>query len=345
MKDKSFNKQAEEHQLAWRVDNIELERNGSQNKVEKHHILPSEEWLQGVWEEIRDQLIEYIKVEQIQANTGKHNLKSSWTQCANTFLPFRQNEHMKAMLVSFLNRELNLNVTTVESIDLEYAAQGKLSPKNLLGEMSGKRGSGQTSPDVAIQFSCEKGKCGIYLIENKYTEHHFYPCSAAKKTLDRAHSLLGLEANPNPERCKDIKQLINNPNGKCHQAAWGRKYWEKLAAHINKTAFSKLPHCPAMEDGYQMLRQQALAQGIADAGMYDYIITGVAYSEGNNELITCLKSSGINDFRKEWGSLFNTETEVRFHCFTHQHLVSWVTRSRSSYIQRWGSYLRKRYKF
>ena len=343
--EKSFNKRAEEHQLAWRDENIELKEDGSQNKKVRHHILPSEDWLIGLWDDIQDQLVNYIVTEQVHANIGKHNLKSSWTQCANTFFPFRQNDDMKARLVSFLNIELKLNVTAIDGVDLEYAGPGKLSPKNLLGEMSGKRGSGQTSPDVAIQFSCENGKCGIYLIENKYTEHHFYACSAAKKTLDRAHSALGLEPNPNPDRCKDVKQLISNPDSMCHQATWGRKYWEKLRVHLNEPAFGNIPYCPAMRDGYQIFRQQALAQGIADSGLFDHVITGIAYDKGNNELITCLKNIGINDFTKQWGDLFKTASEVRFHCFTHQDLVSHVTNSRSSYINRWGSYITKRYKF
>jgi len=298
-----------------------------------------------VWDDIQDQLVNYIEIEQVQANTGKHNLKSSWTQCANTFFPFRQNNDMKAKLISFLNTELDLKVTAVDCVDLEFAGPGKISPKNLLGEMSGKRGSGQTSPDVAIQFSCENGKCGLYMIENKYTEHHFYACSAAKKTLDRAHSLLGLEPNPKPDRCKDVKQRMKHPNSICQQATWGRKYWTKLAEHINEAAFSNLPYCPAMNDGYQIFRQHALAQGIADSGLFDYVISGVAYDEGNNELITCLKSIGIKDFSKEWGDLFSKDSSVRFHCFTHQHLVSHVTNSRSGYIKRWGTYLKSRYKF
>jgi len=346
MEHKSFNKQAEEHQLSWRTtNNIELGQNGSWKGYTRDHILPSDKWLLGIWEEIRDQLTGYIEAEQIQPHAGKHNLKSSWTQCANTFFPFRLNDHMTAMLISFLNRELNLNITSINSIDLEYAAPGKLSPRHLLGEQGGKRGSGQTSPDVAIQFSCEDGKCGIYLIENKYTEHNFSSCSAAKKTLDKSHSDLGLKANPNPERCKDIAELINNPKSRCHQVYWGRKYWTMLAEHINGPAFRNLPYCPAMDDGYQMFRQQALAQGIADAGLFDYVISGVAYDERNTELITCLNSIGISDFRRDWPNLFNVNTEVIFHCFSHQHLVSWITRSRSSYIKSWGIYLNRRYGF
>ena len=96
-----------------------------------------------------------------------------------------------------------------------------------------------------------------------------------------------------------------------------------------------------MKDGYQLFRQQALAQGIADSGLFDYVYSGVAYDKRNNEMLTCLGDLGIPDFTKYWSGLFNTD--VKFHCFSHQALVAWVTRCRSSYIQNWGKYVSERY--
>jgi hypothetical protein len=341
-----FNKQAEQHQINWRKSQIDLPvENGTQNGVTYEHILPSDKWLFGVWEEIRIPLSNYIETEQIQANTGKHNLKSSWTQCANTFFPFRVNPSMEAMLVSFLNRELNLNVSSIAGLEFEYAAPGKLSPEILLGEMKGMRGSGQTSPDVAILFKCPDSKCGLYLIENKYTENHFYPCSAAQKTVSPAHSQQGLEPNPNPERCKNIQALLENPEDICHQLSWGRQYWSLLKNHANTKNLLKLPYCPAMRDGYQLFRQQALAQGISDAGLFDYVVSGVAYDDRNTELVQCLAGIGINKFDEEWGNLFNQNSKVIFHCFSHQKFVSWIKRSKSPYITAWGDYLHERYGF
>ncbi|MFH1141422.1 MAG: hypothetical protein V1724_07160 [Chloroflexota bacterium] len=186
MDEVSWAKKAEIQQRKWRENNkVLLGQNGKQNGVAKEHILPADQWLRGTWgdADLRNLLLHYLEVEQIQANQGKHNLKSSWTQCTNLFSPFRYHPHMKYMLASFLRRELDLDVSRIDSVELEYAAPGKLAPRELLGETGGKRGSGQTSPDVAIVFTCDDGRCGIYLVENKYTEHHFYPCSAAKKTL------------------------------------------------------------------------------------------------------------------------------------------------------------------
>jgi len=92
-----------------------------------------------------------------------------------------------------------------------------------------------------------------------------------------------------------------------------------------------------------LFRQQALAQGIANSGIFDHVISGVAYDKRNNALISCLKSMGINNFADGWKELFNTN--VIFHCFTHQELVSWIKRSRDSDIQNWTEYIIERYNY
>jgi len=337
----TFSNQAREQQLTWRKKQPGLPKEtGMQNRVRYDHILPEDKWMFGVWEDIRDQLQCYLTTSGIQANTGKHNLISSWTQCVNIFFPFRVNPSAKRMLASFFTRELGLKVATVDSIEFEYAAEGKLSPRQLLREEKGMRGSGQTSPDVGISFTCEDGKCGIYLIENKYTEHHFYRCSAAKKTLSKSYAQRGLVPNPNPKRCRNIATLLSDIDANCHQLAWGRQYWSILK-NCTSEGMDELAYCPAMTDGYQLLRQQALAQGIVNAGLFDYVISGVAYDERNIELLGCLKTTGIDDFRVGWSKLF--KSGVIFHCFSHQALITWVTRSRVEYVKNWVEYVSDRY--
>lgn len=342
-------KNAEMQQIKWRESNKILSgQKGKQNGVTKDYILPSDQWLCGTWEDthLRNLLEQYLEVQNIQANQGKHNLKSSWTQCANLLFPFRYYPQMKYMLASFLKREFkeySLDISRIDDVELEYAAPGKLSPEYLLGEAGGKRGSGQTSPDVAITFTCSDGKCGIYLIENKYTEHYFYPCSATKKNLSTQYRLRGLAPNLAPERCKNVNELVKDPINNCHQVTWGRNYWPILLNSINRSNLQNLHYCPAMKDGYQLFRQQALAQGIADSGLFDYVFSGVAYDKRNLELIGCLSDLGMPDFRGDWPRLFKSSSQLRFHCFSHQDLVAWVTRSRSSYIQQWGKYVCDRY--
>ncbi|GAH32954.1 unnamed protein product, partial [marine sediment metagenome] len=295
---------------------------GWQNGVQREHILPASQWLLGAWQPIRNPLDEYIRVSGIQPHRCKHNLKSGWTQCANLFFPFRYYSDMKRIFTGFLSQQLALRVTNIETLELEYAAPGNLEPKRLLGELGGKKGSMQTSPDVAVLFGCEDGKSGIYLIENKYTEHSFYNCSGAKKTQGKMHSERGLPPNDNPKRCENAIEVFRNPEKMCQQEAWHRKYWSILRDTVNENFLKTCGHCPALTGGYQLFRQQALAQGIAESGLFDYVVSGVAYDSRNDALIGCLKKIGLDNFANGWPRLFNTN--VHFDCFSHQDLVSYV---------------------
>jgi hypothetical protein len=150
-----------------------------------------------------------------------------------------------------------------------------------------------------------------------------------------------LVGNPDVQRCTKVGQIIEDPAALCHQITWGRQYWSILRDAINKSSVEKLSYCPAMKDGYQLLRQQALAQGIANAGLFDYVLSGVAYDKRNTELIGCLSELGIMDFTEDWAPLMNSG--VIFHCFTHQELVLWVTRSHDPFVSQWGDYIKERY--
>jgi len=171
---KSFDKQVQDYQIEWRGKHIPPNILwGKQNKREYEHILPSEQWLLGIWEEIRSPLNNYVDLKVFQANKGKHNLKSSWAQCANIFFPFRYYEKLRRIIAGFLSEQLNIKVINIESMEFEYAASGNLAPENLLGETGGMRGANQTSPDVGVIFTYENQKKGVYLIENKYVEDSF----------------------------------------------------------------------------------------------------------------------------------------------------------------------------
>ncbi len=338
-----FDDEVGEYQTNWRKKYRLAEGEfGKQNGVEKEYILPVQKWMLSLWQPIREPLQQYIRVSGIQPNAGKHNLKSSWTQCANLFFPFRQNVEMRRILACFLAERLDLPITDIEGLELEYAAPGKLEPKRLLGELKGMRGSGQTSPDVAILFSCKNGSSGIFLLENKYTEHSFYDCSGAKKVLGKSYAQRGLPVNNDPERCKHALDILDNPAGMCHQEQpWGRKYWTLLQPTFDKVALGRCTYCPALGGGYQLFRQQALAQGLINSKLFDYVISGVAYDRRNTELITCLRPIGIENFASGWSGLFNTE--VRFHCFTHQDWVKYVASFNGRMIERWVDYMSGRY--
>ena len=341
---KAFGRQVESHQICWRGESNLLKGDfGFYRGEPREHILPEAHWMQSIWEPIRTALDQYIAVHQIQPSTQKNNLKSSWVQCINIFFAIKYNPDVRRLFVSFLSRQLGIKVTSIEALEFEYAAPGNLEPKRLLGEQGGSRGSGQTSPDVAVIFGCEDGKSGIYLIENKYTEHHFYECSGADTKPSRGHVSMGLQPNDNLDRCHDVVSVYRNPHGMCHQQEWGRYYWDLLMSSIDEDSLIACGVCPALTNGYQLFRQQAYAQGIADSGLFDFVISGVAYDQRNVALIGCLEDIGLQNFANDWSRLFNTS--VKFHCFTHQELVSWITRSRSNFVKEWGQYVKDRYDY
>lgn len=216
-------------------------------------------------------------------------------------------------------------------MELEYAEEGALHPAQLLGETGGSRGKGQTSPDIAFLVN---GESGIVLTESKLTEHSFYPCSARLRE-DKP----GRPGNPDPARCKRSQLVATNPETMCHQVVWGRKYWERLQGAVDAEAVAKLKACPAAFAGYQLFRQQALAEGYTQK--YDLVVSAVAYDERNATLIDSLRSTGIDSFPDGWGALFNGKS--RFAAWTHQAWVDWVRQHQTGRWKAWLEWIEARY--
>jgi len=325
-----FDKHVAKQQIEWRHSNIATKEMGVQNGFKRLWILPANLWKEGLWEGIKNSLPEYLKKEKVQRHRGCHNLKSSWMLCANLYFSFQKD---KDLLAGFLNKFVSNKIKTVDRIELEYAEGGKLNPAELLGEPQGTRGANQTSPDVA--FVVNGGK-GLILTENKYTEHSFYPCSGRKPD----------HGNPDITRCLDIERVLDNTKDTCYMNNWevdgrtNRKYWEFI--NISEDAKRTLKRCPATTTGYQLFRQQALAEGIAKSGKYEFVISCVAYDQNNQTLINCLKTTGIADFTTGWGSLF--EGKAEFKSFSHQQFVSWIRENDSGDKWKdWLSYVKNRY--
>ena len=168
----------------------------------------------------------------------------------------------------------------------------------------------------------------------KFTEHSFYECSAWRHKGSSRR--LG---NPNPERCNSPLEVAEDVS-RCHQSSWGRRYWEHLAPNVDREALGSLPICPAARHGYQLFRQQALAEGIARSGKYDLVVSAVAMDERNGELEAGLRRSGIDGF-EQWGRIFRGS--ARFAVFTHQEWVDWVRDNGDSRWGDWLSYVTERY--
>ena len=335
----SFDKCMQDHQVRWRKANVSDSRCGRWRGCEYPWILPEGLWEEGLWPGIRtgsgNSLPAYLERTGVQKHEGVHNLKSSWVQCANLYFPFRESVESRALFASFLKSHAHAEINSVGAIELEYAegVDSPLHPRRLLGEVGGKRGANQTSPDLGLLVN---GGRGLVLVENKLTEHSFYECSAWRHKGSSRRS-----ANPDPSRCKQPANVVKDYDNQCHQADWGRKYWDHLAPIIDQDYLADLLSCPAMTDGYQLLRQHALAEGIARSERYDLVVSAIAVDERNERLDACLAGSGIDGLR-QWGRLF--KGRAQFAMFTHQEWVGWVQgHDTEGAWSDWLSYVRARY--
>lgn len=328
---KSFDKWMKRHQTEWRKYHLKFERFGQWKGCDYPWLLLKDSWEEGLWPgigpESENPLSAYIQETGVHRHTYSHHLNSSWILCANLYFPFRATADGRALFASFLKHQVAEEIESLKEIELEYAEDGELHPSHLLGEMGGIKGMGQTSPDLGLLVN--KGR-GLILVESKFTEHSFYGCSAWKHEGNSRRS-----SNPDPDRCNHPVNIVKDPANQCHQAAWGRKYWDHLAPIVNQEVLSALPYCPATRYGYQLFRQQALAEGIAQSGRYDLVVSAVAFDERNDALNTALKRSGIAEL-KNWGNIFRGKAQ--FAVFTHQQWVRWVQEHDDS--QQWDDWLR-----
>ena len=96
-----------------------------------------------------------------------------------------------------------------------------------------------------------------------------------------------------------------------------------------------------MRHGYQLFRQHALAESIAQSGRYYLVVSAVAVDERNDALDAALSRNGI-DGLKQWGTVF--KGRAQFAVFTHQQWVGWVQEhDTEGKWSDWLSYVRSRY--
>jgi len=333
-----FDRALEQQQVAWRKRSLPVQVSETHGGLERAWILPPASWTDGLWAGIRagdGSVPEYLRSKRIQRHAGSNNLKSSWVLCANLYFPFRSSVDGLSMLAGFLQAHVAPEIRSVDAVELEYAEDGALSPAKLLGEKGGSRGAGQTSPDVAFLVN---GRKGLVLTESKLAEHSFYACSA-RRTDDKP----GRPGNPDPSRCTAAPSLPATYASECHQEAWGRKDWSHLAPAHDPDHWRTLHHCPAADGGYQLFRQQALAEGIAASGIYSLVVSCVALDARNHTLRESLSGTGLSDVR-DFGRLFRGK--ARFAVFEHQQWVRWVRdHDEEGNWSDWLRYVEDRYQY
>ena len=314
-----------ELQLNWRENQKNISKEyGYQNGNKYVHILPKDEWHNTIWDKFKKELLDYLNKENIQHHTGSHNLLSSWVLCSNLYFGAFVNDNLKELFRQFLEYKLEIKIDEIKDIQLEFVLPEKLSPVYLLGEPGGKRGTKQTTPDLAIEY-ITNGKINLILVECKYTEHGFYDCPAKK---DKSNDVCTKK-----ETMKSIKK-------DCIQIQWGRKYWEYL--NISKNGYNMLKCCPAYSGGYQIVRQQALAEGIKKYGNYEDVWSCIAYDGRNESLMKSMHRIGINSIKNEWENLF--ELKTKFVIWEHQEWAEYVRKNgKEKYENDWVKYINNRY--
>ena len=324
---KEYWKEQVNFQLTWREDQANFPKeNGFQNGNEYPHIIPKAEWAKTIWDQFKENLLEYLKKEKIQHHTGSHNLLSSWVLCSNLYYGTFFNDNFKELFRKFLEDKLKENIGKIEDIQLELVLGGGLNPKNLLGEPGGVRGTRQTTPDLGVIF-ITNGKKGLILVECKYTEHSFYDCSGAKAK------------NTPDNKCK-IKETMKNIEKNCFLNEWGRKYWNYL--QISEYGQNKLKFCPAFLGAFQIVRQQALAEGLLKIGNYENVWSCIAYDGRNEGLMESMKRNGINLINNEWEKIFDLKT--KFTIWEHQEWVEYVRKNGIGIFEKeWEKYIKNRY--
>ena len=111
---------------------------------------------------------------------------------------------------------------------------------------------------------------------------------------------------------------------------------------FSEQAENTLNNCPAATDGYQLFRQQALAEGITQSCKYELVASTVAFDGRNKDLIHCLKTTGIDDFTKGWTLLF--DGNALFKSWTHQDWVQFVrVKDTKRKFNEWVTYMEERY--
>lgn len=339
---KDFKNNMRDYQIIWKQKHLPyIKGKGFQNGKSYDHILPKSNQQENFYKPIRDELFNinngYLKANNIKPHTGIHNLLSSWTLCANMYWPFN-NDEGKILLSKWLSQHIDLNISEIVRLELEYEDPlPDLKPGLLLGENNqGMRGSGQTSPDLAILFKTSHGRNGILLIESKFTEHSFYVCSGYQKKTQTKNI-----PNPNNKRCLNTIGLLTSDFSECHLGNWGRKYWDLLRNDLDSNSFFSLTRCPMSTSCYQIFRQQALTKGYEK--YYDVVASCVVTDERNITLVNSCKSTGMSIFPEGWKKLF---PNLPFYWLTHNSWFEYVKKNNSDgRWNEWIEYVGFRYDF
>ena len=327
-------------QMAWKARRLPHVREAGWWMGRQYdHILPRRASAENLWPGLRDgglrPLEPWLVANEVQPHKGRDNLLSSWTLCANLYFPFGTTPEARALAAGFLRAQTGLPIAEVRVVELEYALPAPLDPGTLLGEQDGKRGANQTSPDVAFEITLDDGREALVLTEVKFVEHSFYNCSGCK----------ALAPADRRTTCWDLSHVLADPTARCaHAATRGRRYWDHLAGPMSAADPAvRTRRCPAANGGYQLFRQQALAEALADTSDLAAVVSSVAYDARNAGLMAAVASSGLSDLRTGWGPMF--AGQAGFVVWSHQAWFRWVAGAEDApaWASDWLAWVGERY--
>ena len=333
-------------QLAWRRRALAHVKGGDKLKGKPSvHLLPKARWTENLWPGIQpgstQPLPDYLEKSQVRPHITRHHVANSWVLCANLYFPFRRDGASLDLLAGFLRQQVHPEIAAVTAVELEFVddLETGLDPATLLGEPRKGRDANQTSPDVAFRVWLDDGSDGLVLTYVTFTENTFRKCSAYRWKLNREQQR---------RDCWNLPRVLSDPQQHCalwREEKYKRWYLRHLhAPMVRARAVDVTARCPAAVGGYQLFQQQALAEALANAGQRPrLVISTLAYYEGNDDLLGCLRTSGIPDIRTGWAGLFRGN--AAFKTFSHQEWVAWVraARARPGRCNDWLEYVQGRY--
>jgi hypothetical protein len=299
------------------------------------HILPKANLKNAFYGPIADEILHYIKKEDIALHNQAVNLKSSQAACFNFLFPFQQDISFAAGVFE----QLIPGLVAVNAVEFEYT--GPIEVTEWLGEPSGgKRGRNRTSIDAAVFWNDSELRRCAALIEWKYTESGYGGCSAYNKARDEKAI------------CRSIRVAEDsNPGQHCLLTSGtqhrSRRYWEHLeTAGISLQKFSELQGCPFQGPFYQLMRQFLLGTFLKQHKIVDKFEIVSMDFEGNKCLhkipkhLQPMTQSGVDNIIDLWNRTLGPDNKMRH--ITVEELMGCVDNVEINDAD-WRRYISERY--
>lgn len=320
-------------QIAWKRRQWPELPDGEHVKNPGHfypHLLPATHADLNLFPPVRDQVLDYIRDEQIERHVEAPNLRSSQVSCFNFLFPLRLNLDAARTVLAPLLPDL------AEVRAIEFEVTGGPSATRHLGEPpGGKRGANATSIDATIEWLDRQSRRRLTLLEWKYTEETYGGCG-------------GYASKGNPDRTTCERLDARDPRtaaAECYLASGGstrlrRRYWELVRPEWI-AALASVTGCPFRGPLYQLLRQELLADWLRASGQYDIVDVAAVHFRANAALranpphLAGLGAS-VGDVWRAAVSGGLREVEI-------EHLVAAWDAAPRERLPGWREYLRDRY--